>query len=75
MLLTDLSEAQEIVERNIRQVGTKKVSSLKFQELDWDADLPDNLQSPCSSLDLVLAADCTYNPDSRYAFKTYYGLV
>ncbi|CAO2648989.1 Nn.00g099380.m01.CDS01 [Neocucurbitaria sp. VM-36] len=60
-------EAQEIVERNIRHVGTENTSSLKFQELDWDADLPDNLQPPCSSLDLVLAADCTYNSDSSPA--------
>jgi methylase of polypeptide subunit release factors len=62
VLLTDLSEAQEIVERNILRAHTAKGSTLAFQELDWDAELPSDLSS---HLDLVIAADCTYNPDSR----------
>lgn len=75
VLLTDLSEAQEIVERNIRQAGTIEESSLRFQELNWDAELPDDLQSSSTPINLVIAADCTYNPDSRYAFESYYKLV
>ncbi|KAF1845841.1 uncharacterized protein K460DRAFT_338481 [Cucurbitaria berberidis CBS 394.84] len=67
VLLTDLPEAQEIVERNLGEVKTAEGSSLRFQELDWDADLPDNLKSPPFLLDLVLAADCTYNSDSSPA--------
>jgi methylase of polypeptide subunit release factors len=65
VLLTDLSEAQEIVEHNINQTKLARGSTLAFQTLDWDDELPQNLQSPPSPLDLVLAADCTYNSDSR----------
>jgi hypothetical protein len=65
VLLTDLQEAQEIVERNIDLAHPAKGSSLKFQKLDWNAELPPNLQLPSSPLDLVIAADCTYNSDSR----------
>ncbi|KAF2832209.1 hypothetical protein CC86DRAFT_400982 [Ophiobolus disseminans] len=67
VLLTDLPEAQEIVERNISQARTAEDSSIDFQELNWDAELPPNLQLPSSRLDLVVAADCTYNSDSSPA--------
>jgi methylase of polypeptide subunit release factors len=65
VILTDLSEAQEIVERNIGQASVAKGSTLDFQELNWDVELPQDLQHPDSRLDLVIAADCTYNSDSR----------
>jgi methylase of polypeptide subunit release factors len=65
VIITDLSEAQEIVERNISQAHPANGSTLNFQVLDWDAELPPNLQSPSSRLDLITAADCTYNADSR----------
>jgi methylase of polypeptide subunit release factors len=65
VLLTDLPEAQEILQRNVSQARLAKGSRLEFQELDWDAELPPNLLTPSSRLDLVIAADCTYNPDSR----------
>jgi predicted O-methyltransferase YrrM len=65
VLLTDLPEAQEIVQRNVSQARLAKGSRLEFQELDWDAELPLNLRTSPSRLDLVIAADCTYNPDSR----------
>lgn len=65
VLLTDLPEAQEIVEHNISQINLAKSSVLSFKTLDWDDELPQNLQSSTSPLDLVLAADCTYNSDSR----------
>jgi methylase of polypeptide subunit release factors len=65
VILTDLPEAQEIVERNISRAHLAKESTLAFQVLDWDVELPANLQTPSSSLDLVIAADCTYNSDSR----------
>ncbi|KAL1793211.1 hypothetical protein ACET3X_008193 [Alternaria dauci] len=67
VLLTDLEEAREIVERNIHYAIEASGASLDFMELDWDADLPDILQSPSEQLDLVVAADCTYNPDSSPA--------
>ena len=64
--LTDLAEAEEIVERNITQAQLAESATVAFRELDWDAELPDDLRAPAKKLDLVLAADCTYNPDSRY---------
>jgi hypothetical protein len=64
--LTDLPEAQEIVKRNIHRAQPAEGSSLEFQTLDWDAELPLDLQRPTSPMDLVIAADCTYNSDSRY---------
>lgn len=68
VLLTDLEEAREIVERNMHYAIEAPGASLDFVELDWDADLPRDLQSTLDQLDLVVAADCTYNPDSRYGF-------
>ncbi|KAI4951292.1 hypothetical protein J4E91_004001 [Alternaria rosae] len=65
VLLTDLPEAREIVERNIDSAVKAPGASLAFMELDWDAELPGEVQSSSEPLDLVLAADCTYNPDSR----------
>jgi methylase of polypeptide subunit release factors len=65
VILTDLPEAQEIVERNISQAHPANGSTLNFQVLDWEDELPQNLQSPSSHLDLITAADCTYNADSR----------
>lgn len=64
VVLTDLPEAQEIVEQNISTLATdlRNGSSLSFAELDWDAELPASLPG----FDLVLASDCTYNSDSRY---------
>lgn len=67
VLLTDLPEAREIVARNIDSAVKAPGASLAFMELDWDAELPGEVQSSSEPLDLVLAADCTYNPDSRYA--------
>jgi predicted O-methyltransferase YrrM len=63
VLLTDLVEAQEIIDRNIGLANLTNGSILAFQELDWDNNLSVSLQS---SYDLILAADCTYNSDSRY---------
>jgi hypothetical protein len=66
VLLTDLPEAEEIVERNITQAQLAEGATVAFRELDWDAELPVDLRTPSNKLDLVLAADCTYNSDSRY---------
>lgn len=68
--LSDLPEARDIVERNMTDPSLRLApgSSLAFTELDWDNELPAWLTHPNSKTDLVLAADCTYNPDSRYAF-------
>jgi methylase of polypeptide subunit release factors len=65
ILLTDLPEAREIVQRNIDQASRAPGTKLSVLELDWDAQLPDESQSTLTSVNLVVAADCTYNPDSR----------
>lgn len=64
-MLTDLSEAEEIVKRNIQTAKPAKDSTLEFRELDWEEDLPASCRS--AHIGLVIAADCTYNPDSWYA--------
>jgi predicted nicotinamide N-methyase len=66
--LTDLPEARDIVERNIASTDLRNGSTLTFQELDWDADLPAwfTLSQEKVKTELVLASDCTYNADSRY---------
>lgn len=60
-VLTDLPEAQDIVERNIKAMPVIEKSTIEFRTLDWDEELPDDI----GYFDVVLAADCTYNPDSR----------
>jgi hypothetical protein len=66
-VLTDLAEAKAIVEHNLEQNMTDR-NNITFQELDWEQDLPELLQKPDTQIDLVVAADCTYNPDSRWAY-------
>jgi hypothetical protein len=66
VLLTDLPEAREIVQRNIDQASTASGASLRFLQLDWDVELPDQVHKISSPISLVIAADCTYNSDSRY---------
>jgi hypothetical protein len=68
VLLTDLLDAEEIVQRNINAASSLPDGSLKFQELDWGSGLPQAIQSSAHRLDLLIAADCTYNPDSRYVY-------
>ncbi|KAJ5142903.1 uncharacterized protein N7515_001690 [Penicillium bovifimosum] len=61
VLLTDLPEVGEIITRNINAAQPATMSSLRYQNLDWD-DPPENL---CSQpIDLILVSDCTYNSDS-----------
>ena len=61
--LTDLPEATSILERNISQYRQTKCTSVVTQKvLDWsDEELPTDIAS--TIWDLVLVADCTYNPD------------
>lgn len=65
VILTDLPEAEEILRKNIIGACVRKheTSSLEFRVLDWDEDVPKHLEK----LDLVIAADCTYNADSSPA--------
>ncbi|KAL3420592.1 upf0665 family protein c [Phlyctema vagabunda] len=56
--LTDLPEASEILSQNIAQCN---LPHLKSCILDWSLPLPPHISS--EAWDLVLVADCTYNPD------------
>lgn len=67
VLLTDLPLAQDIAQRNIDEACKAQSLSLRFLELDWDIDPASQLPPALDPIDLVIAADCTYNPDSRYA--------
>lgn len=70
VIMTDLPEAEEIVARNISHAKPANGSHVRFQHLDWDDELPQNLRAYSDSernhaLDMIFAADCTYNSDSR----------
>ncbi|KAJ5824214.1 hypothetical protein N7447_006554 [Penicillium robsamsonii] len=61
VILTDLPEVEDIVTRNINAAQLATMSSLHYQNLDWD-DPPDKL---CPQpIELILVSDCTYNADS-----------
>ncbi|KAF2854601.1 hypothetical protein T440DRAFT_514498 [Plenodomus tracheiphilus IPT5] len=68
VVVTDLAEASDIVQRNLSQVKTAARSCIQFQKLDWHEAIPVNLNATAITFDLVLAADCTYNADSSPAF-------
>jgi Lysine methyltransferase len=61
VLLTDLDDASEILEMNVKLAAPKAGSSLRAEVLDWSSDLHDSLNA---KYDLVLVSDCIYNPDS-----------
>jgi hypothetical protein len=72
--LTDLPEAEEILKKNIARASLRKneTQSLGFEVLDWDEEVPKHLDK----LDLIIAADCTYNADSSPALvKTLFSLA
>ncbi|KAE8383011.1 putative methyltransferase-domain-containing protein [Aspergillus bertholletiae] len=70
-LLTDLPEVEEIVTQNIAVAKPTPSSNLKYQTLDWDEALPEDLCN--DSIDLVLVSDCTYNADSLPALVSVLG--
>jgi predicted nicotinamide N-methyase len=63
VLLTDLAEASEIIEKNLSpsMLPPPTLSRLAHQVLDWAFPLPLNVKG--TKWDLVVVADCTYNPD------------
>ena len=70
VILSDLPEAEDIARKNLQAAQLAKGSKLSFQTLDWEKELPEELHnlsdgSQYMQFDLVVAADCTYNPDSR----------
>ncbi|KAH7132134.1 putative methyltransferase-domain-containing protein [Dendryphion nanum] len=65
VLLTDLPEAKDIISRNLKTAEPKEGTTIEFEELNWDKDLPNNIQT--TKFDVLVATDCTYNPDSSPA--------
>lgn len=63
LILTDLPEASEILSRNLSPINSssKSKTTISHQVLDWSSPVPSNISS--LEWDLVLVADCTYNPD------------
>lgn len=62
MLLTDLPEAQSILDRNISIATIAKPSKLSSCVLDWEAELPANVSQ--RKHDAIIISDCTYNTDT-----------
>ena len=67
VLLTDLPEAGEIAKHNIWANGVRPKAihqhraRIQYEKLDWEDPLPEKQRE--GQVDLVLVADCTYNPD------------
>ncbi|RDW71791.1 hypothetical protein BP5796_07825 [Coleophoma crateriformis] len=61
VILTDLPEASEILTHNVSLLPSPTNFKVSHQVLDWSLPLPTNIQS--TRWDLILVADCTYNPD------------
>lgn len=59
VLLTDLESAEEISERNIEYFLAQSQGRVSFRIFDWEDPVP-----PSVCPDIILIADCTYNPDS-----------
>lgn len=60
-MLTDLEDAQEIMQSNVDCATPASGSSLRRQVLGWGSGL-DDLEN--GKFDVVLVSDCIYNPDS-----------
>ncbi|OCK82463.1 hypothetical protein K432DRAFT_349001 [Lepidopterella palustris CBS 459.81] len=66
ILLTDLPAARALIQKNISVMSPAMNSSAAFCVLDWeDESLPRAVGERV--WDIVLVADCTYNPDSSPA--------
>lgn len=63
--LTDLPEAEAIINTNITAMIPAHGSKVVFEILDWEKDLPSTVRQ--RGFDLILVADCTYNPGSAPA--------
>lgn len=73
VILTDLSEALEVMERNAAEAPLNQRSKTLIRTLDWEEALPaDICQEQCNA---ILVSDCTYNPDSLPALIRILGLL
>ena len=61
ILLTDLPEASEILTHNLSSLTPSLQHTITHQILDWFVPLPLNVSS--TNWNLIVVADCTYNPD------------
>ncbi|KAK7205652.1 putative methyltransferase-domain-containing protein [Myxozyma melibiosi] len=67
VLLTDLDSAKEVAERNIVLNQDRSLTPVEFLPFDWDTSQNDEQQNAAvldTQWDIVVACDCTYNPDS-----------
>ena len=62
VLLTDLPDAMEILDRNMTQANRSSNLKLEKATLDWETDLPAPIRK--TKYDIILICDCTYNTDS-----------
>jgi Lysine methyltransferase len=62
ILLTDLPEAEDFVKQNMLATRPASNTVISFEAVDWEKDLPISVSS--KEFDLILVADCTYNPSS-----------
>ncbi|OAX82941.1 hypothetical protein ACJ72_02711 [Emergomyces africanus] len=62
VLLTDLEEVRDITSRNLEFATFARLSSARFQVLDWDEPVPAEIAQ--HGYDLIVVSDCTYNADS-----------
>ena len=62
MVLTDMPEAQELIELNRLKMTAADQSRVTFQPLEWGPALPRAVEE--QSFDLIILSDCIYNSSS-----------
>jgi len=62
VILTDLPEAEGLVEANLARMRPAMASRAKFRSLDWLEPLPDTILSRNNHL--IVVSECTYNVDT-----------
>ena len=63
VMLTDVSDAEDLVLKNLRSLDLAAGSKVAFEGLDWVSPvLPEYCRN--TRQDLIVVSDCTYNEDS-----------
>ncbi|KAI9841214.1 MAG: hypothetical protein M1837_000941 [Sclerophora amabilis] len=62
VLMTDLAEGEELIRTNLSRMRAAAGSAAEFMVLDWEVELSPLV--PRTVFDLIVLADCTYNPSS-----------
>ncbi len=68
VLLTDLPEAEELVQANLARMNPAMSSKAAFRSLDWEQPLPIVLRSRTNHL--IIVSECTYNTDTLQPLVT-----